>query len=125
MYAYTHCIYIHIHIYIHIFVCVCVFVACDVLKQHHRLKTQFPHLHGFVVSAEYSGAVDACILNIEKDGSILFSWKVNSKCSPLLKHTKATLILSSVAFLPVWFPSVRHVFTVDAVQRALCLIDSR
>lgn len=26
--------------------------------------------------AEYCGAVDACILNIEKDGGILFSWEV-------------------------------------------------
>lgn len=29
------------------------------------------------VSAEYSGAVDTCILNIERDGGILFSWKVS------------------------------------------------
>lgn len=81
----------------------CAFVARDVLKQQRRLKAQFSHLHGFVVSAEYSGAVDASILNIEKDGSILFSWKVNAKCSPLLKHTKATLILS-VPFCRRRFP---------------------
>lgn len=33
------------------------------------------------VSAEYSGEVDACILNIERDGGILFSWKVSPQCS--------------------------------------------
>lgn len=40
-----------------------------------------------VSAAEYSGAVDACILNIERDGSLLFSWKVTStvtaQCVPM------------------------------------------
>lgn len=29
------------------------------------------------MSAEYCGTVDACILNLEKDGGILFSWEVS------------------------------------------------
>lgn len=35
---------------------------------------------------EYSGAVDACILNIEKDGSILFSWKGATGTTRIGKH---------------------------------------
>lgn len=38
-------------------------------KKHFDIK--------HAMSAEYCGAVDACILNIEKDGSILFSWEVS------------------------------------------------
>lgn len=47
----------------------------------------------FVVSAEYMGAVDASILNIEKDGSILFSWKVNLKVLSSIKDIIKSLFL--------------------------------
>lgn len=30
------------------------------------------------VSTEYSEAVDTCILNIERDGGILYSWKASN-----------------------------------------------
>lgn len=44
--------------------------VCDTDRNNY-----FDIKHG--MSAEYCGAVDACILNIEKDGGILFSWEVS------------------------------------------------
>lgn len=48
------------------------------------------------VSAEYFGAVDACLLNIERDGGILFSWKVSFWRVP-----DARYLFSNILFFPL------------------------
>lgn len=60
------------------------------------------------VSAEYFGAVDACLLNIERDGGILFSWKVSFWRVPNARYLFSNILFFSVvkmqnALLPLCF----------------------
>lgn len=84
------------------------------------------------MSAEYCGAVDACILNTEKDGSILFSWEVSLwwfqdlcySCSvfSLQSSTIQVILVLRVAVL------VLHLFSVTLhhkrcrMYRCVCIL---
>lgn len=76
------------------------------------------HNNNNAVSAEYSGAVDTCILNIERDGGILFSWKVSPQWQRLMISVSyaeyihgvrtAILILIHSVLFPVWLCCSLH-----------------
>lgn len=103
------CRIIHLHIW-------ALFMQLNIHWKHTifllRLTAEKVCLHySNDVSAEYSGAVDTRILNIERDGSILFCWKVSPRwqhCIPSVCYAECThevsviiLILLNSALLPV------------------------
>lgn len=86
------------------------------------------------VSAEYSGAVDTCILNIERDGGILFSWKVSPQWQRFMLSVFLCWIyswsedshsnpysFSALSSVVVLQPAlVSHLFTVIPMWCTLC-----
>lgn len=63
-------------------------VVCDLLRKEAsvcRVKGEAAGVH-----SEYSEAVDTCILNIERDGGILYSWKGATETTRIGKYDSKT-----------------------------------
>lgn len=74
--------------------------------------TMYGLLIMIITSAEHSGAVEASVLNVERDGGILFSWKVNLQ-RPTLHEPSKTFRMHNrrvMSYLHVWFGTKQQVY---------------